>query len=37
MDQENNLLITILTTSLLYEIHIAKSLLESCGISSYIF
>lgn len=36
MEKGGNSLIIILTTSLLHEIHIAKSLLESYRISSYI-
>ncbi len=36
MEKGDNSLIIILTASLLHEIHIAKSLLASYGISSYI-
>ena len=37
MDKGDYSLITIFTANLLHEIHIAKSLLESHGIRSYIF
>jgi len=35
-EKGDNSLILVLTTSLLYEIHIAKSLLASYGLNSYI-
>ncbi|NQV78633.1 MAG: DUF2007 domain-containing protein [Lutibacter sp.] len=34
---ENNSLVTVLTVSLIHEIHIARTLLASRGIKSYIF
>lgn len=36
MEKIDNSLILVLTTSLLHEIHIAKSLLASYGLNSYI-
>ncbi|MDP3312132.1 putative signal transducing protein [Lutibacter sp.] len=37
MTHTNDTLVTVLTASLIHEIHIAKSLLNSRGITSYIF
>lgn len=36
MENQQNSLVTVLTASLIHEIHIAKTLLNSRGISSYI-
>lgn len=37
MKKHSNTLVTVLTASLIHEIHIAKTLLASHGIESYIF
>lgn len=37
MEKNSDTLVTILTASLIHEIHIAKTLLASKGIQSYIF
>ena len=37
MKNHSNTLVTVLTASLIHEIHIAKTLLASHGIESYIF
>lgn len=37
MKSTSNSLVTLLTTSLIHEIHIAKGFLKSNGIESYIF
>ncbi|WP_299525625.1 DUF2007 domain-containing protein [uncultured Lutibacter sp.] len=37
MKNHSNTLVTVLTASLIHEIHIAKTLLASRGIESYIF
>lgn len=36
MENSNNTLVTVLTASLIHEVHIAKTLLASEGIESYI-
>ena len=37
MENNSDSLVTVLTASLIHEIHIAKTLLASKGISSYVF
>lgn len=37
MENNSNSLVPVLTASLIHQIHIAKALLESRGIKSYIF
>ena len=37
MEKHSNILVPVLTASLIHQIHIAKALLSSHGIESYIF
>lgn len=37
MEKHSNLLVPVLTASLIHEVHIAKTLLASRGIESYVF
>lgn len=37
MEKHSNILVPILTASLIHEVHIAKTLLASRGIESYVF
>ncbi|MFD1293757.1 DUF2007 domain-containing protein [Lutibacter holmesii] len=37
MENHSNTLVTVLTASLIHQIHIAKTLLASRGIESYVF
>lgn len=37
MEKHSNILVPVLTASLIHEVHIAKTLLASRGIESYVF